>query len=345
MLKFLDALDEFIVIIEKNGIIDYCNVSFSSTFELKKGDDIKAIFKKDDKEIFFRNLIYLIGKYGKYHNFIRFTTPSKTLIFCWLNAFPYNGKIAFEIFDLTRVEKRGSNINDKAYAKLLKYMSEGMAHSIRNPVMSAGGMLNRIKTKLPEKEREKLTPYINVVEKSLYKIMNIIADIEVISQSLPATLKKIDLNELIKHIINKHKDKTNIQFKLNIANNLELFADSMHISFIIEEILKNSFEAIEEKEGIIEIEAKQEEDSIMIIIKDNGKGIGKENIPLVMVPFYSTKPSNMGIGLSLTKFIVEGYKGEIALYSKEGEGTRVIISLPKEKRDKIRKEVLYDKTK
>ncbi len=345
MLEVLDSLDEFIAIIDKDGAIGYCNSSFLSAFGLKENDNIKEIFKNDDKEIFFRNLIYLIDKYGKYSNFIRFIDKDKKLIFCWLNAFPYKKQIVFEIFDLTKAEKRGSNINNEAYAKLLKYMSEGVAHSIRNPIMSAGGMLNRLKKKLPKSELDNLLPYIDVVEKSLYRIMSIIADIEVISNSLPATLKKINLNKLIADIIERYKDKDNIKFKLNAADSLELYADSMHITFIIEEILKNAFDAIGQKEdGVITIDIKKENDNIMIIIADNGGGIEEDSIPLVMIPFYSTKPSNMGIGLSLTKFIIEGYKGEIALYSKKGEGTRVIMSLPIEKRDKIRKEIIYDET-
>jgi signal transduction histidine kinase len=343
MLDLLESLEEFIVITKKDGTINYCNSSFAAKFELSIGDNIKEILKNDDKEIFFRNLIYIVEKYGKYNNFMRFLIPSnKSLIFCWLHAFLYKGDVVFEIFDLTQVEKRDSNINNEAYAKLLKYMSEGVAHSIRNPIMSAGGMLNRLKQKLPEDSKEKLIPYIDVVEKSLYRIMSIIADIEIISNSLPATLKKLNINRLIENIIEKHKNRSNIEFKLDLEDNLELYADDMHITFVIEEILKNAFDAIGGNKGTIEIQAKKEGQSIIIIICDNGKGIDEDNIPLVMIPFYSTKPSNMGIGLSLTKFVVEGYKGSIALYSKLDEGTKVIIELPIEKRDRLRKAVLHD---
>ncbi len=344
MQKLVDSLGESIVIIEKNGDISYCNTAFFSLFGVQCGDSVKSIFKHDDRDIFFRNLLYLVEKNKKYNNFIRLISKDNGLVFCWINVFELKNEIVFEIFDLTKVEKIDSNINNKAYAKLLKYMSEGVAHSIRNPIMSAGGMLNRLKSKLSEDEKKKMLPYIEVVEKSLYRIMSIIADIEVISSSLPATLKKIDLKSTIESIVKKYSDRENIKFNLKIEDGVEIYADSMHISFVVEEILKNSLDAIGEDNGSIDIEIKKNDNDILIIISDNGKGIDEEQIPLVMIPFYSTKPSNMGIGLSLTKFIIEGYKGELALYSKKGEGTKVIVSLPIEKRAKIRKELIHDKT-
>ena len=340
MQELLDHLEESIMIIKNSGEIEYCNLTAGSIFAVKKGTDVSVIFKEDDKEIFFKNLIRIIKNNGKYDNFIRLINKDNDIIFCWLSAFGLGGNMVFEIFDLTKTKTSGVNINDDDYVKLLKYMSEGIAHSIRNPIMSAGGILNRLKTKLPKDTPDSVISYIEMVEKSLFRIMHIIANIEVISNSLPTTLKKMRINTVIKNVVDKYKDKQNILFKVDAEDDIELFADDIHISFVIEEIIKNSIDAIGNSEGIVEIIVYKEDNDAVITIADNGPGIAQDDMPLVVIPFYSTKPSNMGIGLSLSKFVIEGYGGKINITSNEKEGTKVKLRLPIEKRNELRREVI-----
>ncbi len=338
MFDLLNFLGEFIIITEYNGTINYCNNSASSIFDIREKDNIKKIFKKDDRDVFLKNLVHLVKKYGSYSNFMRFVKKDNDLIFCWLNAFKYENRIVFEVFDLTKMKNRDMSINDENYTKLLKYMSEGVAHSIRNPIMSAGGMLNLIKRKLPKDTAGSILSYIDVVEKSLYRIMNIIADIEIVSSSVPSVLRKVNLNSIVKNVVNKYK--YDITFNIEEHDTIEIFAEDTHISFVFEEIIKNSLDSLQNKEdGLIEITLKRINNNAIVTIIDNGEGIEENDLPLVSIPFYSTKPSNMGIGLSLSKFIIEGYNGTIDIQSKKGEGVRVVISLPIEKRNLLRREI------
>ncbi len=339
-MKLLNRLHEFIIKTDRKGVVEYINDSARSAFGLEQKSQIKTIFKQDDKDIFFVNLIRIVEKQGNYSNFMRFVGADKKLVFCWLNCFIYEDKIVFEIFDLSKTGSVSPNINDDNYVRLLKYMSEGVAHSIRNPIMSAGGMLNRLKSKLPKETSDSVISYIEIVEKSLYKIMHIIANIEVISNSFPVTLKKINLNDVVKNVAKKYMQYENITINIKEAYGVEIFADATHISFVIEEIIKNSYDAAAGNDISVEIEVKKEGDNAVIVISDNGPGIEEDNIPLVMIPFYSTKPSNMGVGLSLSKFIVEGYKGRLNIDSKIGEGTKVTVVLPTEKRNLLRREIV-----
>ncbi len=339
-MELLDRLEESIIITDKSGVVKYSNNSARLLFDIERKNKITTVFKPDDREIFFVNLIRIVEKYGKYHNFIRLVSKQGSLVFCWLNAFTYNDDIVFEIFDLSKASSNNPNINDDNYVRLLKYMSEGVAHSIRNPIMSAGGMLNRLKSKLPKETSDSILSYIEIVEKSLYKIMHIIANIEVISNSLPASLKKIDLSEVVRNVAEKYKKFDNITLNIKAQESVEIYADDSHIAFVIEEIVKNSYDASGGEAVVVDIEIKKEQEKAVVVISDNGPGIEDENIPLVMIPFYSTKPSNMGVGLSLSKFIVEGYGGSIEMDSKKGEGTTLIVTLPVEKRNILRREVV-----
>ena len=64
-------------------------------------------------------------------------------------------------------------------------------------------------------------------------------------------------------------------------------------------------------------------------IQDTGCGISQENLKRIFDPFFSTKDKGSGLGLSIVRNIVEAHKGKIWLESKEGQGTRVFVRLPK----------------
>jgi hypothetical protein len=106
--------------------------------------------------------------------------------------------------------------------------------------------------------------------------------------------------------------------------NVELF------EWVVENLLKNSLDAIEEDGGMIEVTGRTDGRSVVVDIKDNGKGIELVNSKNIFRPGYSTKKRGWGLGLSLAKRIIEDYHGGVLSLasSKPGEGTTFRIRLP-----------------
>jgi len=340
--KIVDNLKEFIIIFDREGIVHYINRSAKDKFKLLKGDNIKEIFKKDERDIFFRNLVYIVYKHKQYGNFMRFIDKEGSIIFSYLNAFLYDDKVAFEIFDLTETENRSVSIDSPQYMKILKYMSQGIAHTIRNPIMSAGGILNIIQKKIPKEHVGEIEPYMQIVQKNLYKILNIIGEIETVSNSESVNLKKIAVKKEIEGIFEGYAKKmSDINFRVEGLDDVFIYIDKAHFYFMINEIIRNSLDALENKEnGLISANiGKSGSNAVSIKIADNGVGMKDEDASLALIPFYSTKPSNIGIGLSLVKFLLDGYEGDMILNAKE-DGMEVILTLPYEKRSSIRREYL-----
>ena len=95
-------------------------------------------------------------------------------------------------------------------------------------------------------------------------------------------------------------------------------------------LLLNAKDAVMGKEdGTVELSAQEENHKMLIKVSDNGKGISKEVMDKIFVPFYSTKASGSGIGLSLSKQIMLMHKGNIHVASKEGVGSVFELSFPK----------------
>ncbi|WP_225434136.1 sensor histidine kinase [Peribacillus tepidiphilus] len=83
-----------------------------------------------------------------------------------------------------------------------------------------------------------------------------------------------------------------------------------------------------EKGGIIEIQAYNQHNEVIIIIKDNGKGISKNQISKLSALFYSTKEKGTGVGLTISFQIVESMKGKVKVESQVGKGTTFTITFP-----------------
>jgi signal transduction histidine kinase len=112
----------------------------------------------------------------------------------------------------------------------------------------------------------------------------------------------------------------------------EIFAmiNAPLFDWVIENLLKNALDALEGK-GFVTVSLFDEQNRVIIDVKDTGKGISKKNLSSVFKPGFSTKKRGWGLGLSLSKRIIEQYhKGEIFVkMSETGKGTTCRIILKK----------------
>jgi signal transduction histidine kinase len=123
-----------------------------------------------------------------------------------------------------------------------------------------------------------------------------------------------------------------VQFSINSfkQENITGMVNAPLFDWVIENLLKNALDAMEGK-GNIRIAIKNETAHIIIDVTDSGKGISKQNISNVFKPGFTTKKRGWGLGLSLSKRIVEQYhKGELFVkHSEPGKGTTFRIVLKK----------------
>jgi signal transduction histidine kinase len=124
-------------------------------------------------------------------------------------------------------------------------------------------------------------------------------------------------------------DSKRIELSKHLEENLPIIqADTIQLQQVLFNLLMNSIEALPE-EGKVEITSRSlQPDSIAIDIRDNGSGIPKSVKDNLYVPFTTTKPKGLGLGLSIVKRIVRVHKGKVEIESEEGQGTLVHIELP-----------------
>jgi two-component system nitrogen regulation sensor histidine kinase NtrY len=129
-----------------------------------------------------------------------------------------------------------------------------------------------------------------------------------------------------------HDDLERLKIKINRQveeENLNAWADKGLLEQAFINLVRNSMEAMEAREnGIITLNAYHQNGRVLMEISDNGPGISADIQPQVFIPFFTTKPTGTGIGMSIVRKIVIMSGGSIKFNSEPGKGTRFIIDLP-----------------
>lgn len=157
------------------------------------------------------------------------------------------------------------------------------------------------------------------------------------STDIPISLSTFELKQIFEECVKKLSIPSNKTAGIHIISNdrIDITADKIHISNIINNLLENSIKYSKENVNI-EIDYHKEPDCIVISIKDNGLGIPKSDIKFIFDKFYRGKSSQnneipgMGLGLAYVKYLTLAHRGSIEVKSEEGIGTTFIIKLPQD---------------
>lgn len=168
---------------------------------------------------------------------------------------------------------------------------------------------------------------IEIIEKRSNNLMQFVENYRKLTRLGKINIKESNLVEPVQNALNIFKDdfnKKNILCRYNGSDKIIKNIDDKLIEHAFINILKN---AIEADCSEIDVSIIEQLDSTHIIVKDNGKGISKEKLEDIFVPFYTSKEKGTGIGLSFVKQIVNMHSGSISVQSEEKKGTTISITL------------------
>jgi len=217
-------------------------------------------------------------------------------------------------------------------------MAAGLAHEIKNPLAGIKVSIEILASELAlaQEDREvflRVIQEVNRIETLLRNLLNY-------ARPPKPQFEDVDLNGLLANSVKNaeitlkspkyfSEAKREICFLVELSPDLPVIdADSSQLQQIFLNLLLNGIEAIPEA-GLITVRSSLDESgNIRIMIADNGKGFDEEAIQKAFQPFYTTKPKGNGLGLAITKRLVEQHHGVIELTSKKGEGSTFLITLP-----------------
>jgi signal transduction histidine kinase len=206
-------------------------------------------------------------------------------------------------------------------------LAKETAHQLATPISSLSGWLDALKSQLPKENNL----YLLEMESDLERMKEILERFSRIG--LPPELKESSLKEIIEKTVNfiKRRASTRIEFITEINYNPRLYLDEILFSWTLENLLKNSIDAIGSNEGKVLVRVNKGRDtrSVQVEVIDNGPGITPKVASKIFKTGESTKKYGWGVGLTLAKRIIEEYhQGRLFLKSSQPGETIFTILLP-----------------
>ncbi|MCX8083474.1 MAG: GAF domain-containing sensor histidine kinase [Calditerrivibrio sp.] len=184
-----------------------------------------------------------------------------------------------------------------------------------------------------ESENEKdFKEYVDSIYTELKLIHGLVMDILDFSKNqISLKVSTIRLDEFMDYII-KHTNimlrPYNIEFEFDYPKGITFSGDNDKLFRVLFNLINNAVDAVNEK-GKIKLLVNADNEALIFVIEDNGKGIPEDMIGKIFDPFYTSgKQKGTGLGLAVVKDIIQAHKGEIRVESKIGEYTRFFIKIP-----------------
>jgi len=212
-------------------------------------------------------------------------------------------------------------------------MAKQIAHEIKNPLTPIKlniQLLNRAWDNKDEDFGKRLENVTKTLIEQIDTLATTASEFAEFASTTQINLQNVDLLDKLNTSINLFSGEERIKFEYDFPDKVfYVRADNEKIVRVFNNIIKNAVQAIPtDKEGLIKIAYSNDENFITISITDNGIGIPVDLRDKLFEPSFTTKSGGMGLGLGISKGIIENFNGSIWFESKLGEGTTFFIKLP-----------------
>ncbi len=326
----LDSIPIAFLAIDSDERLIAINNKATQIFKLKDG---KALIGKpfqviaENMDIPYKNLyLYRAFKGEDIHNEHKHIFDYELIV----NAYPIicknnnkNGAIAL-YQDVTELEILRQEIEHIERLNMVGQMAASITHEIRNPMATIRGFIQLLRERSEMNSKE----YFDIIIDELDRTNNIITDFLSLSQSRVIEMSDYNLNNIINELYPILLADANIKGQYLEINLFKALSNQKmnkkEMKQLILNLARNATEAMGQS-GVLTIATNQRDAIIELQISDTGVGIQKDRIDKLFQPFYTTKEGGTGLGLSVSKSIVEKHGGEIIINSIEGQGTSFII--------------------
>jgi signal transduction histidine kinase/CheY-like chemotaxis protein len=227
----------------------------------------------------------------------------------------------------------------KIHDKMQKEFIGIAAHELRNPIQPILGLAEIVKSKIKDAKQGELLDVIIRNAKRLQRLTEDILNVTKIeSQSLDLKNEQFNLSDVITNAMNdiminidflKKSQRNAIKLLYHQPQDILIQADKGRITQVIFNLLSNAVKATEEGTITVSLEKKEDNEHVVISVKDTGAGLDPGILPRLFTKFATKSFAGTGLGLYISKSIVEAHGGKIgAENNSDGRGATFAFSLP-----------------
>ena len=213
-------------------------------------------------------------------------------------------------------------------------IAAGVAHEIRNPLVSIGGFTRRIRKKIANDSD--IRPYLDVIIEEVTRLERTLNEMLDFSTDSRESYEEHDLNRIMKDsldLIKRELDDSGIKVVKHLSDSLpKVFCDDRQIKHVFFNLFLNAKQAMEPVGGTISLRTftvvREGKQFVAGEVIDSGGGISLDVIHNIFNPFFTTKDTGTGLGLSIAHKIITRHFGQVEVHNHEGQGAGFLVTLP-----------------
>jgi nitrogen fixation/metabolism regulation signal transduction histidine kinase len=245
-----------------------------------------------------------------------------------------------EVMKLISMSNIQSELEEKemeAWQNLVRVLTHEIMNSV-TPISSLAGVVEqdleaKIKAGdliLKQEEAEDMHLSVQTIGKRSAGLIRFVKEFRNLTHVPKPNLSEVSVKNLLEEMAMLHKKELadhGVTIVVSIqSNDMTMQADKTMIEQVLINLIKNAIQAFDNQlEKKIFLSSYSNEGHIIISVKDNGNGIDADALERIFVPFFTTKKTGSGIGLSLSRQIMRQHGGQITVKSKLGEGTEFLL--------------------
>lgn len=325
-----------IICFEENGKVQLINEATQKLLGIKRIENIEEI--KKNNPILFDSLRNI-------------NPTTEKLIKLKINTILVHLSLQCSLFKIKDKSYRMISLHDvktvledqelESWKKLIRVLNHEIMNSV-TPISSLSSALNKMLTsksheafnlnKLDAEDTEDLIESLKTIENRSKGLLKFVTNYKKITNLPQPNYTEVNILGLITHIsrlLRSKLEEKNIILEISCPENINIRADHELVEQVIINLFLNAIEAVQDqKEKTILIQSSIKNDFKIIEIKDNGPGINDEVLEQIFIPFFTTKKTGSGIGLSLSKQIMQIHRGNLSVNSKIDIGSTFILKFP-----------------
>ena len=232
----------------------------------------------------------------------------------------------FAGYFVDRDRKNREQLERERYLAGVGQVATTIVHDLKNPLITIRGFSRRIL-----EGKGNVNSAAKEIADSALQMEKIVHDVLDFAKPVKLELKQEDMRNVINRSYDSCKAKAEyhgVDISLNLPSDpVNVISDAFHIERAVINLMNNAIEASRKGQNI-SVSMARGEKNVIIKVEDEGSGMDKNTLDNLFIPFYTSKSGGTGLGMPISKKIIEAHKGTVDIYSQPGKGTDVTIRLP-----------------
>lgn len=337
-------INEAIITTDPQGRIEFSNRAASTLWGYEAGElkdqDVHFLIRGEARTLLYRDLVKDTIRQGKVEGEFLFRKKDKGTFPGYLSTSVIKDKgrvrgIVMVVADLTRLYEIERRLKQSENLAALGKVVEGMAHEVRNSLTSLGGFAQRLR-KLTSQDPT-CHQYTSIILEDVSRLERMVKDIEEyvrFSKFYTFHYEKTHVLPRVERARDRAVQKLptsvvqSVAFTLQADDNLpQIIADPVALEEVFYNLILNAYEAMP-KGGRLRVRVRNVQSAVSVAFTDTGVGIPWEDVTDVFNPFFTSKTTGAGMGLSKVYMLVEEHRGAVDVSSEPGKGTTFEVFLP-----------------